>query len=57
MQRINALRRIHLSSTLLPVEDGLAFTLRVCVVSFRTTQTDIDHLVADVRASLPNKPG
>ena len=33
---INAKGRVFLSSTLLPGEDGDVFTLRVCVLSFRT---------------------
>jgi glutamate/tyrosine decarboxylase-like PLP-dependent enzyme len=53
MNRINERRRVHLSSTLLPGADGEVFTLRVCVVSFRTTDADLDHLVDDIRASLP----
>jgi hypothetical protein len=33
---INGYKRVYLSSTTLPVAEGDAFTLRVCVLSFRT---------------------
>ena len=49
---INARQRVHLSSTLLPVEDGMAHTSRVCVLSFRTHARHIDRCLEDVRASL-----
>ena len=38
LARINDRRRIHLSSTLLPVADGEVLTLRVCILSFRTDE-------------------
>jgi aromatic-L-amino-acid/L-tryptophan decarboxylase len=49
---INRRLRVHLSSTQLPVADGQAFTLRVCVVSFRTTQADMANFVADLVAEM-----
>jgi glutamate/tyrosine decarboxylase-like PLP-dependent enzyme len=49
---INRRRRVHLSSTQLPVEDGLAFTLRICVVSFRTTRADMGNFVEDLVESM-----
>jgi aromatic-L-amino-acid decarboxylase len=48
---VNARQRVHLSSTLLPVEDGLAHTSRVCVLSFRTHAPHIDHCLEDVHAA------
>ena len=48
---INARRRVYLSSTNLPVEDGAAFTLRICVLSFRTHAAHIDACVEDVRSA------
>ena len=52
LERINARGRVLLSSTMLPVSDGQAFTLRVCVVSFRTTAADITHLIEDTRQAM-----
>ncbi len=49
---INARARVYLSSTMLPVDDGLAHTLRVCVLSFRTHQDRIDAALADLDATL-----
>jgi aromatic-L-amino-acid decarboxylase len=54
---INARQRVHLSSTLLPAPPvtgsapGAAFTLRVCVLSFRTHQRHIDRCLEDVAAA------
>jgi len=48
MGRINARRRVHLSSTALPVVDGMAFTLRVCVLSFRSHHVQVQALLDDV---------
>lgn len=48
---VNAQNRVHLSSTLLPVEDGLAHTSRVCVLSFRTHARHIDRCLEDVEAA------
>jgi aromatic-L-amino-acid decarboxylase len=49
---INGRQRVHLSSTLLPVADGAAFTLRVCVLSFRTHARHIERCLEDVAASI-----
>jgi aromatic-L-amino-acid decarboxylase len=49
---INSRQRVHLSSTLLPVADGAAFTLRACVLSFRTHERHIDRCLEDVAAAL-----
>jgi aromatic-L-amino-acid decarboxylase len=49
---INGRQRVHLSSTLLPVTDGAAFTLRVCVLSFRTHARHIDRCLEDLAASV-----
>jgi aromatic-L-amino-acid decarboxylase len=49
---INGRQRVHLSSTLLPVADGAAFTLRVCVLSFRTHKRHIDRCLEDLTASV-----
>jgi aromatic-L-amino-acid decarboxylase len=49
---INGRKRAHLSSTLLPTSEGLAFTLRVCVLSFRTHERHIDRCLEDVASAL-----
>lgn len=49
--RINLLRRVYLSSTTLPVDDGDAFTLRVCVLGFRTHADRIDAGIEDLAAA------
>jgi aromatic-L-amino-acid decarboxylase len=51
LSAINERRRVYLSSTLLPVADGAAFTLRVCVVSFRTHADRIETCLEDVEAA------
>jgi aromatic-L-amino-acid decarboxylase len=51
-ERINARNRAYLSSTLLPVDDGDAVTLRVCVMSFRTHRERIDALLQDLDLAL-----
>ena len=48
LRRINARAHVHLSSTTLPVDDGAAFTLRACVLSFRTHQRHVDACLADL---------
>ncbi len=45
---INARGHVYLSSTALPGVDGEAFTLRVCVLSFRTHAEHIDQALDDV---------
>ncbi len=52
LDRINGRQRVWLSSTNLPVSDGLACTLRACILSFRTHRPRIDMLLADIRAAL-----
>ncbi|MEM6995474.1 MAG: aminotransferase class I/II-fold pyridoxal phosphate-dependent enzyme [Myxococcota bacterium] len=44
--------RAYLSSTTLPVVDGEAFTLRVCILSFRTHQAHVDHALQDLAEAL-----
>lgn len=48
---IHARQRVFLSSTLLPGPDGPIFTLRVCVLSFRTHERHIDRCLEDLAAS------
>jgi aromatic-L-amino-acid decarboxylase len=52
LQAINARRRVYLSSTTLPVVNGLAFTLRACVLSFRTHTRQVKACVEDVEYAL-----
>jgi aromatic-L-amino-acid decarboxylase len=48
---INGKNRVHLSSTLLPVPGGHAFTLRVCVLSFRSHARHVDWCLEDVASA------
>ncbi len=52
LSAVNERQRVHLSSTLLPVSDGQAFTLRACILSFRTHALQIDQALADLGAAL-----
>ncbi len=52
LERINARRRVHLSSTRLPATDGEAFTLRVCVLSVRTHARHVDRALEDIAAAI-----
>lgn len=52
LARINGRERVFLSSTLLPVSDGDAFTLRACVLSFRSHARHIDHGLEDIATQL-----
>jgi aromatic-L-amino-acid decarboxylase len=52
LSAVNDRQRVHLSSTRLPVSDGAAFTLRVCVLSFRTHTRHIDLCLEDLAASV-----
>ena len=52
MAGINERDRVYLSSTTLPVHDGDAFTLRVCVLSFRTHRRHMDAGLEDLEAAL-----
>jgi aromatic-L-amino-acid/L-tryptophan decarboxylase len=52
LSAVNAKQRVHLSSTLLPAPGGSAFTLRVCVLGFRTHERHIDACLEDVAAAI-----
>ena len=52
LDAIHAPGHVYLSSTMLPTTDGEAFTLRACVLSFRTHAAQIDLALADLRAAL-----
>ncbi|MEM7244934.1 MAG: aminotransferase class V-fold PLP-dependent enzyme [Acidobacteriota bacterium] len=49
---INDRQRVRLSSTNLPVHDGAAFTLRTCVLSFRTHEEHGRKFLEDLRGAL-----
>lgn len=49
---VNQRRRVHLSSTLIATPLGDAFTLRACVLSFRTHAEHIQHALEDIAAAL-----
>jgi aromatic-L-amino-acid decarboxylase len=51
LHAINARKRVFLSSTLLPGRDGHVFTLRVCILSFRTHAPRIAQALEDVAAA------
>ncbi|MGB0591462.1 MAG: pyridoxal phosphate-dependent decarboxylase family protein [Myxococcota bacterium] len=53
MTATNAKQRVHLSSTTLPSSEGPVFTLRVCVLSFRTHTHHIEHCLEDLLGSVP----
>jgi len=55
-EAINARGRVFLSSTLLPGPDGDIFTLRVCVLSFRTHARRIAQALEDVAAAVASAP-
>jgi len=55
--RIIAGGRVYLSSTALPVDDGEAFTLRVCVLGARTHAEHVDGLLAELEAALGDGAG
>jgi aromatic-L-amino-acid decarboxylase len=56
LDAINARGRVWLSSTMLDLDAGPAFTLRACVLSFRTHEDRIDALVADAARALGEPP-
>lgn len=56
LEAIIARERIFLSSTLLPGPDGDVFTLRVCVLSFRTHAHRIAQALEDVAAAAASPP-
>lgn len=45
-------QRVVVSTTSLPVEDGVAVTLRPCILSFRTHAEHVAHFLEDLDASL-----
>jgi aromatic-L-amino-acid decarboxylase len=51
LRAINGKKRVFLSSTLLPGADGPVFTLRVCILSFRTHEARIAQALEDVAAA------
>ncbi|MCX4243520.1 pyridoxal phosphate-dependent decarboxylase family protein [Paraliomyxa miuraensis] len=53
LRAINERGRVFLSSTSLPTTNGSAFTLRACILSFRTHETHVDHALEDVEHTLP----
>lgn len=52
LARINARGRVYLSSTTTPTPEGQAFTLRTCVLSFRTHARHCDAFLEDLALSL-----
>jgi aromatic-L-amino-acid decarboxylase len=52
MAGVNSRKRVYITSTALPVEDGEAFTLRTCVLSFRTHALHCDRFLEDLAAAL-----
>jgi len=52
LARINARNRVYMSSTLMPVDDGEAVTLRACVLCFRTHRAQMQALLEDLDAAL-----
>lgn len=55
LSAINARARVHLSSTQLPGPDGAIYTLRACVLSFRTHERHIQRCLEDIDAVLTRK--
>lgn len=51
LRAINDRKRVFLSSTLLPGRDGDVFTLRVCILSFRTHESRIAQALEDIAAA------
>jgi len=51
LEKVNLRQRVHLSSTVLPVSDGEATTLRVCILSFRTHVEQIEMCIEDIAAA------
>lgn len=50
-EAINAPGRVCVSSTTLPVEDGAAFTVRACILSFRTHDDRVQAALEDIAAA------
>lgn len=55
LHAINGCGRVFLSSTALPTAHGPAFTLRACILSFRTHAVQVDHALHDVAHTLPGR--
>lgn len=53
LRAINERGRVFMSNTTLPTADGPAFTLRACVLSFRTHAADIERALEDVATTIP----
>ena len=51
LARINEYGRVYLSSTVLPTADGPAFTLRLCILSFRTHLERILQGLEDIESA------
>ena len=51
LHAINDRKRVFLSSTLLPGRDGDVFTLRVCILSFRTHASRIAQALEDIASA------
>jgi aromatic-L-amino-acid decarboxylase len=49
---INGYQRVYLSSTTLPVDDGAAFTLRFCVLGFRTHARHVERGLEDIARAI-----
>ena len=49
--------RVQRSSTSLPTCGGMALTLRVCVLSFRTHEEQLGHFLEDPDRALFRRPG
>lgn len=52
LARVNAGKRVFLSSTTLPVEDGGAFTLRVCILGARTHRAHVETGLSELDRAL-----
>lgn len=50
-EAVNASGRVALSSTTLPVEGGAAFTIRACILSFRTHRDRVEAALEDIAAA------
>ena len=55
-EAINAYERVHLSGTDLPADGGPVFTLRVCVLSFRTHERHLKRFLEDLDRALVSGP-
>ena len=54
MEKVNARQRVHLSSTTIPSPEGPLFTLRMCILSFRTHMEHIDACLEDLFDTIPS---